>query len=116
MLGGRKRDSGPVPSKPDSAAPKDALAALMEGETPNKQALQFPGEADYEPARRSFRDSRKGSGRFEEYEPDHSFDYKPSAYDGEYEPQQGGGTLDSKPFLVLCLYAKVVELEHLLRR
>ena len=116
MLDGRKRDSGPVPSKPDSAAPKDALAALMEGETPNKQALQFPGEADYEPARRSFRDSRKGSGRFEEYEPDHSFDYKPSAYDGEYEPQQGGGTLDSKPFLVLCLYAKVVELEHLLRR
>ena len=116
MLGGRKKESGPAPSKPDTAAPKDALAALMEGETPNKQSLQFPGETDYEPARRSFRDSRKGSGRFEEYEPDHSFEYKPSASYGEYEPQQGGGTLDSKPSPVLCLNATVGELERLMRR
>lgn len=93
-----------APSKPEkasSAPPRDALAALMEGNTPNKKDLKFaderPDSFDYPRGQETGHKQAKAGGRFEEYNGDHTWDHRPNQAQGEYDysPQQTG-TLNSE--------------------
>lgn len=99
-----KRNSTPanVKASQQSAPPKDALAALMEGETPDEKALRFADERqedsyDTPLMKNSARKQPKSKPRFEQYDGDHTFDHKPNRSQGDYEYRpQDTSTLNSK--------------------
>lgn len=92
MFSSSKRPQSHPPTQPQSSAPpKDALAALMEGDTPDKKSLRFPDERSD-----SFQQPGNRGGRFEEYKGDHSFDRKPQRSQGDYDYQPAqSGAFDS---------------------
>ena len=83
--------------------PKDALAALMEGETPDERSLRFPNEKT-DSWRAGSSQSRPGA-RMEDYNTDYSFGSKSDASMGEYRPRQQNSALDSK-HLSTCVDAE----------
>ncbi len=92
------------PSKSEKAAPeppRDALAALMDGNTPDKKDLRFADERsdsfDYPKADTTHNKQPKSGGRFEQYSGDHNFGRRPDRSQGEYDYQpEQAGTLNSK--------------------
>lgn len=98
MYGRKEKES--KPTKPASEPPRDALAALMEGNTPDKKDLKFADERsdsfDY-PRANTANKQPKSSGRFDEYSGDHTFARKPDRSQGEYDYRpQDTSTLNSK--------------------
>ena len=87
-------------SKPASEPPRDALAALMEGNTPDKKDLKFAEERsdsfDY-PRATAAQKQPKSSAKFDQYGGDHTFARKPDRSQGEYDYQpEDQSTLNSK--------------------
>ena len=87
-------------SKPASEPPRDALAALMEGDTPDKKDLKFADERsdsfDY-PRATTGHKQPKSNAQFEQYNGDHTFARKPDRSQGEYDYRpEDQSTLNSK--------------------
>lgn len=96
-----RREAPAKQEKPKSEPPKDALAALMEGNTPDKKDLRFADERsesfDYPRSKESNQRQSKSGGHFEQYNGDHSFDHRPNSAQGEYEYRpQDNSTINSR--------------------
>ena len=88
-----RKEAAPKQDKNAAAPPRDALAALMEGNTPDKKDLKFADERtdsfDYGHSNVAQKQPKSG-GKFEQYNGDHSFDHRPNRSQGEYgyQPQE----------------------------
>lgn len=112
MYGGGRKSA---PTAPSGTPPKDALEALMNGETPDKDALSFPSERQGYPGPQN-----PSGGRYDSYNSggyggggysnggygsgghssgSYNSGYGPGTQYDEYgEPKKNAGALDSKPF------------------
>lgn len=93
--------SGAKPPKEEQqgpAQPRDALSALMDGDTPDDKSLRFPNEHSnsWRASPTSKAKPTRPSSGMEDYHPDYHYNSKPNESMGEFRPAKQSSTMESK--------------------